>query len=315
MTTFALLCLLALSGAALLLIAGQIAEARRVPRSRAAQADAPGGFLRLRQGRTHVRWDGPEGGRVVVCVHGLSTPLRVFDPLTERLAKAGYRVLRYDHFGRGLSDAPMSRQDAAFFTRHLRDVLDACGLRDPVPFVGYSMGGAVVTAFADCFPERTSGICLLASGGLRDAPSGVYGLSTSVPVLGDALWSLLGPRTLTRDDAKVDVRHLPDFPHIVAQEVGRRGTLPSHLSSMRHLLAERQEARHGRLASRGMPVLAIWGDSDLVIPLVSKDRLAGANPAAQQLVLPDAGHDLAFTRPDELADAVIGWLSGRMPGG
>ncbi len=315
MSVAALGLLLVLSGGALLVIAGEVAEARRL--SRTEQPTAPGQIVRLPQGRTHLRWDGPEGGPAVVCVHGLSTPLQIYDPLVARLTAAGYRVLRYDHLGRGQSAAPPLRHDAAFYTKHLSDVLDAAGVAGPVPLIGYSMGGAVVTAFADAHPERCAGLCLLAAAGLRDGPTGLYAIGARLPVIGDALWSLLAPGMLLRSAQTADLNALPDFPGIVAAEVGRRGTLPAQLSSMRHLLATRQDAVHRRLAERGVPVLAVWGGEDVVIPVVSSTRLEQANPAAQQAILPDAGHELAASHADDVANAVRPWLEslGNAPRG
>ena len=39
-------------------------------------------------------------------MHGIQTPSLVFKFLAEALAKAGYRVLAYDNYGRGFSDIP-----------------------------------------------------------------------------------------------------------------------------------------------------------------------------------------------------------------
>ena len=45
-------------------------------------------------------------GCTVVLAHGFSVPYFVYDPTFEFLTQAGFRVLRYDLFGRGFSDRP-----------------------------------------------------------------------------------------------------------------------------------------------------------------------------------------------------------------
>src|SRR4051794_2812976 len=72
----------------------------------AARRDAPGKFVRLSDGMTHYRIDGPDSGRTIVLAHGFSVPLYIWDSTAAALASAGYRVVRYDAYGRGFSDRP-----------------------------------------------------------------------------------------------------------------------------------------------------------------------------------------------------------------
>src|SRR3954471_8601554 len=72
----------------------------------AARREAPGKFVRLSDGVTHYQIDGPENGRVVVLAHGFSVPYYIWDSTAAALAGAGYRVIRYDTYGRGWSDRP-----------------------------------------------------------------------------------------------------------------------------------------------------------------------------------------------------------------
>ena len=69
-----------------------------------ARADAPGRFALLSRGATHYQFLGLRGGPLAICVHGLSTPSFVFEALAAFLIGRGYRVLIYDHYGRGYSD-------------------------------------------------------------------------------------------------------------------------------------------------------------------------------------------------------------------
>jgi pimeloyl-ACP methyl ester carboxylesterase len=89
-------------------------------------------------------------------------------------------------------------------------------------------------------------------------------------------------------------------------ETRRRGFLPAVLSSQRHMLAEDREADHRAVAAAGVPVLAVWGRVDTVIPLAAMDRLHAANPDARQVVVEGAGHGLPHTHPGEVAGAIAG---------
>ena len=86
----------------------------------ATRASAPGSFVQLSDGCTHYELGNsllPAGAPFgdnkgkgvrapVVLVHGFSVPYFIWDPTFEFLTKSGFRVLRYDLFGRGYSDRP-----------------------------------------------------------------------------------------------------------------------------------------------------------------------------------------------------------------
>jgi pimeloyl-ACP methyl ester carboxylesterase len=72
----------------------------------AAQDLQPDRYAQLSQGAVRYDWAGQQDGPVVVLVHGFSIPRFVFDRNVVALARAGYRVLTYDHLGRRESVRP-----------------------------------------------------------------------------------------------------------------------------------------------------------------------------------------------------------------
>ena len=101
---------------------------------------ASGQFAQLSQGITHYEWFGPKRGPIVVCIHGLTTPSIVWGSLSKGLALMGCRVLTYDLYGRGYSDRPRGKQNEAFFTQQLNELLRHEDITDTISIVGYSMG-------------------------------------------------------------------------------------------------------------------------------------------------------------------------------
>ena len=67
---------------------------------------APGQFARLIDGYTHYEIGGPPDGQAVVLAAGATVPYYIWDPTFAALTGAGFRVLRYDYYGRGFSDRP-----------------------------------------------------------------------------------------------------------------------------------------------------------------------------------------------------------------
>jgi pimeloyl-ACP methyl ester carboxylesterase len=145
----ALLLIVAAAGGAYVL-----ADPERLDLDDAARRTAPGSFVRLSHGYTHYELAGPPTGRVVVLAAGYSVPYYIWDPTFTTLTGAGYRVLRYDYYGRGFSDRPDVPFTQDFYVRQLNELLDALHLTDPVDLAGLSFGGSVITSFADRHPAR-----------------------------------------------------------------------------------------------------------------------------------------------------------------
>jgi len=103
--------------------------------------EAGGSFIPLSDGVTHYELSNPHLKETVVLVHGFSVPYFIFDPTFEFLTNSGFRLLRYDLFGRGFSDRPEARYNIELFLRQLGDLLDELGLTLPVSLVGLSTGG------------------------------------------------------------------------------------------------------------------------------------------------------------------------------
>ncbi|WP_212523800.1 alpha/beta hydrolase [Actibacterium sp. MT2.3-13A] len=282
----------------------------RRPMDASAREGAPGQFATLSQGVTHYRWDGPARGPVAVCVHGLASASYVWEAVVRALTMMGFRVLRYDLYGRGLSDRPAGRQDAEFFLRQLRDLLEDQGLAGDLTLLGYSMGGGIATCFAADEPHRVDRLILLAPAGLGHDPALLHRLARSVPLFGDWLMQVLGGWQIRRDARRAG--RLPVAVEGIARmqmnEVRFRGFLPAVLSSLRYMLAADLSSQHRVIAEAGIPVLAVWGDADPAIPLSGLGRLSEINRAARQVQVKGATHALPYTHPREIHAAIQEFL-------
>ena len=102
-------------------------------------------------------------------IHGLTIPSIAYAALVPILVGAGYRVLLYDLYGRGYSDAPEGvPYDAKLYVTQLALLLQHLKW-DRARIVGFSMGGAVAAAFVAAFPELAErDVVLVASAGSSD---------------------------------------------------------------------------------------------------------------------------------------------------
>ena len=282
-----------------------MAESRRHD-AEAFRAKAPGRFAKLSQGVTHYQWLGAARGPVIVCVHGLTTPSPVWYAISQGLSLIGYRVLIYDLYGRGFSDAPRGVQDGDFFAKQLGDLLDHQEITDDVTLMGYSMGGSIATHFTSQNPDRVRRLILLASGGLWLREDRLMEWARKVPFLGDWVFAVL----TTRNDRRALRKQLGqtfDIEGIIELQLSEyqsRGFLRSVLSSRRHMLADTQEEAHRTIGRAGVPVVGIWAERDEIIPLKSLGTLTQWNRSVRQEVIPQADHRVAYTHADEVVDVL-----------
>ncbi len=269
-------------------------------------ATAPGDFATLSQGVTHYRWIGPVRGPVAVAIHGLTTPSPVWDRIAAGLGGTGYRVLVYDLYGRGHSDAVPGRQDLAFHLRQLQDLLADQGLGDDLTLIGYSMGGSIATGFAAAHPGRVRRVILLAPAGIETVQGRFEHWTARLPTLGDWLQAVAGAARMAGAIAASPGGE--EIRAVQMAELRRPGYLAAVLSSRRGILAQPMEAEYRAVGAAGVPMVAIWGEVDEVVPLRALGTLSAWNRKTAQEVVPGAGHGLPHTHGDAVVDILRGVL-------
>ncbi|KAI1469907.1 alpha/beta-hydrolase [Daldinia caldariorum] len=111
---------------------------------------------------------GPEDGEKVLFVHGISTPCISLGDLGHEFVGKGCRVMLFDLFGRGYSDAPSDLvYDARLYVTQFLLVLASSKLSwTNFNLVGYSLGGGLCVLFSRYFPHQINSLILVASCGL-----------------------------------------------------------------------------------------------------------------------------------------------------
>ncbi len=120
-------------------------------------------------------------------------------------------MLRYDHFGRGLSDRPDTDYGRALDRRQLLGLLDALEQPVPVQLVGISFGAATAVSFAAEHPKRVASLALLAP--VLDYAQGrsLFTLA-SLPGVGEWYARVLGvPGSIRRAAAFLEESGAPDW--------------------------------------------------------------------------------------------------------
>lgn len=263
-------------------------------------------FVDLSSGTTHVEVAGPPGGRPVIFVHGLTSPMFIWDEQFEVFAGRGYRVYRYDLFGRGLSDRPEVRYGTDLFVRQLRDLVDWIDPSEPMVLAGLSLGGGIVTEFTARHGDRVDCLFLVAPAGLPETMPWWYYL-ISAPVVAEVFYYTLG-EILFRSFGHRNLTTNPDRRARASRAMTRQlefgGYLRAIISTLRHGPVYGLGDSYETVGEMGCPVRAIWSRTDDVVPFELHERLEELVPQVELRSLEEGQHTINYDRPEP----VNGWL-------
>ena len=274
--------------------------------------EASGSFVQLPDGFTHYELSNPEAEETVVLAHGFSVPYFIYDPTFTFLTQSGFRVLRYDLFGRGFSDRPDTPYNIDLFVRQLGDLLDGLGFTHPVSLVGLSTGGPITAAFSARFPERVDKLVLIDPVGAKPFALGRLLKVAATPYVGETVISLLGIGGMTKiSSSEAAIRTYADqiLPSYISQ-MKYKGFKRAILSTIRNNMLGSFLDVYERIGKMKKPVLLFWGRQDRAVPFKHSTILQTAMPNAQLYVIEHCGHIPHYEKPDEVNPILLKFLKG-----
>ena len=284
-----------------------------------AEAENPpaGEFVEVAGVPVHYKVMG--SGPDLVLLHGASGNLNDFtlgfaDRLTDR-----YRVILFDRPGLGWTGRPAGH-GGAWNTREetpldqaalLQQAADQIGVKNPI-VLGHSFGGIVALAWGLSRPDDTSALVLVA--GVAEPWPGELGWTygTFGSALGGALAVPLVTAFVPQSYVAGSIESIfapQDAPEGYADHIGTGLTLrrastranAQQVNALRPHVVEMQK-RYGTLT---MPIEAIHGDADTIVPLsIHAEVLMGDVPNGNLVVLPGVGHMPQHVAAEDVVAAI-----------
>lgn len=273
----------------------------------AARKNVSGSFVQLSDGITHYELDGPDTGKVVVLVHGFSVPYYIWDSTYVKLVHEGYRVLRYDEFGRGFSDRPDKVYEASLLRQQLEELLAALNIQSVHAMAGLSFGGPVVTDFTIHHPNQVDKVILV---------DPFYPLESDKPTKSLYPESFMRFKmALSPEDAVngqlTDLKYPERFPQWADQykvQMQYKGFRHALISTRLHYATpEKMRANYKELNELHKPILLIWGKEDNTTPFSSSDELRKI-VTAEFMPVDDAAHLPHMEKAGEVNERLINFL-------
>lgn len=161
--------------------------------------------------------------------------------------------------------------------------------------VGHSMGGYVALAFARLYPERVSGLGLVSSHVLADAPDRKEGRYKSAAEVADkgigSVVAAMTPKFTSNPE-------LQQF----ARESMERQQPAAYIGALK-AMAERVDSTP-LFSSLQIPVVLVHGDADQLIPIDRAREVKAALPNAYLVEINGAGHMPMMEDPQKTAEAL-----------
>jgi len=267
-------------------------------------------WLDLEQGATAYALHGDERGPKVVLVHGTTTPSFGLTPLVEHLVEAGFRVLTYDLYGRGMSDRPAVRYDMDLFVRQLHQLLEKLGWTRAVRVAGWSLGGIIGAAWAAGHPGMSHpGVAMIAPAGLGVRVPFLARL-LRLPGLGEALMAARGRKMLSEVWRVnfVEPDRWEDFGWRFQEQLAYAGVEQAVLSTLRNVKITDQSALWRKLAGQERPVLLVWGTADTSCPATGADVAKTFFEDLEVVLVAGAGHAVHQERPLDAGEALVSFF-------
>lgn len=273
-------------------------------------------YLELHGNRLAYQDEGQ--GDAILLLHGMAGSSQTWRSVIRPLSRK-YRVIAPDLLGHGSSAKPRSDYSLGAFAVLLRDLLDELGVARAT-VVGHSLGGGVAMQFVYQHPDYCERLVLIGSGGLGP----------------DVGWTL---RLLSAPGAELIMPIIAPQPVLTAGEKVRswfakmgiespRGgeiwnayssfsdaeTRQAFLRTLRSVVDYRGQAVSAlnRLNVRAdMPIMAIWGEQDAIIPVQHAYAALEARPDARLEVMPGVGHFPQVERPTEVVDLIDDFITSQ----
>lgn len=288
-----------------------LSQAETLELNDAERAKANDSFIALPCGNTHYQMEGD--GEAVVLVPGYATPYYLYDKVYEALLTHGYRVIRYDLMGRGLSERVDVVYTPDFFARQLRELTKALIGDEKFYLIGTSMGGSVTTAFCNNYPGYVKKLILLAPAGMDNFKPPFYMTLCRIPGFGSRLFRAIGTKSLLNGCAKEMKYSLNEVDYYMksfAYCTKYRDFLSCTFSSLINTILRTDVTvkNYYSVAQQKIPMLVIWGTADKTMPYYQKARMEEVCPHAEFITYEGSGHIFLFDEGKRTADDVLAFL-------
>lgn len=243
-------------------------------------------------------------GPLVLLIHGYLENIDIWDDFVGGLEQH-FSVLRVDMPGHGKSVCKLQTIGMEFMADCVSAVISSLALKK-VFLVGHSMGGYVSLAFAERYPTRVSGLCLLHSTPDPDSAEKRKGRLDDIELVKANGKEKIVDTNIPRLFAK---QNLDRFAAAVNRSKKIALSTPDlGIIGALNGMAQRPDRNHV-VAAASFPVFFIYGRHDNLIATDVATSVAERHKKARTIFLDNSGHLGFIEEKDQTTAAIISILT------
>jgi pimeloyl-ACP methyl ester carboxylesterase len=271
-------------------------------------------YIRLSDGLTNYELSGdPSGSHTVVLIHGGTIPLCIWESQMEALRNAGFKVLRYDQYGKGFSARCKTTYSRDLYLRQLAELLDSLHITSPVSLIGPSFGGAVAINFTARFPQRVRSVILVSPVlNLLNSQSPLVKPMKLLkkPLIGDLIYTLfVRAKIVARGRALIPGGKKSPCATIFARQFTCKGTRHALLSQIRSDAYGDYRDLTRSAGKTGIPILLLRGSNDAEVTEPMLAEIRADLPNCTFMEIANSGHGAATEVPEVFNRIAIDFLN------
>ncbi len=253
-------------------------------------------------------------GQPVVLIHGYPLNSASWEKQVPVLLNAGYRVISYDRRGFGKSSQPSSGYNYDTFAEDLHQIVKQLKLKN-FALVGFSMGGGEVARYIGKYGSKDVSSAVIIGGvppyllKTSDNQEGVdasvfEGIQKAVAADRYAFFT-----EFFKNFYNTDVYLGKRVSEQAIQASWNVAAFASPIASLACVPSWHEDFRQD-LAKIDVPTLVIHGDADRIVPFsAAGQRTAKLVKGAELVVVKDGPHNIAWTHPEEVNQALVKFLA------
>ena len=280
-----------------------------------------GNHADLKNGKLYYRWFLPEkdNGEILVLVHGFSTPSVVWEGVLPFLIDNGYKVLVYDHFGRGYSSRPKIKYSKSLYVESLNELLESQKIEEKISLVGYSMGGPIVAGFSEKYRNKVKSVSFIAPAGYMSLHVPCYQklfyqiltlplVSQFISVVAPSIF--YGGNSTLVLSTKEDENHVPQnrLNEVYKEQMSYEGFTRSLLSTIKNFNLFRDKSSFEGIGELGIPCSVIWGTSDETVSFKGHREMQKDIKNLYSTIVENGYHDITYSMPTKVAHHLLSFL-------
>lgn len=246
----------------------------------------------------HVSETG-KGDTAVLLLHGYLETLYIWEEFRSLLPESSH-IVSIDLPGMGLTGTDPQINTMQFDAKVVCGVLDKLSVKSAF-VIGHSMGGYVGQRFIKDFPDRISGLVNVNSNPYADDPSKASDRQKEIDFILNGKLVQLAQIAIPNMYAKANLRKC-DETVIETVEICETHDPEGVAAVVRGLQC--REDNVSLLNSTSVPVMFVYGDSDIYTPLSKVEKIKSDLPSCRHEIVPSTGHNTHVEDPAALARLV-----------